>query len=67
MLREPQSLYKGGRSESLRKFKEFFDAEVKVLQSKYPYGFDCLQYVFFKIKYSYYFKDTRQRIVCWIT
>jgi DNA ligase-1 len=43
MLREPQSLYKTGKSESLRKFKPFFDTEVKVLENNYPYGFNCLQ------------------------
>jgi DNA ligase-1 len=43
MLREPQSIYKTGRSQSLRKFKPFFDAEVKVLENKYPHGFNCEQ------------------------
>jgi hypothetical protein len=44
MLREPQSLYKEGRSESLKKYKEYFDTEVKVLQNNYPHGFSCQQY-----------------------
>ena len=44
MLREPHSLYKVGRSESLRKFKPFFDTEVKVLENNYPHGFNCVQY-----------------------
>jgi DNA ligase-1 len=48
MLREPQSLYKAGRSESLRKFKPYFDTEVKVIENNYPYGFNCEQYVYFK-------------------
>jgi DNA ligase-1 len=43
MLREPQSLYKAGRSESLRKFKPFFDTEVKVIENNYPHGFNCQQ------------------------
>ena len=47
VLREPGSVYKAGRSTSLRKFKEYFDAEVKVLESNYPHGFVCEQYVFF--------------------
>jgi DNA ligase-1 len=45
MLREPQSGYKAGRSESLKKFKPFFDTEVKVIENNYPHGFTCLQYV----------------------
>jgi DNA ligase-1 len=44
VLRESQSLYKVGRSESLRKFKPFFDAEVKVVENNCPHGFNCLQY-----------------------
>jgi DNA ligase-1 len=43
MLREPQSLYKGGRSESLRKYKPFFDTEVKVVENQYPHGLNCVQ------------------------
>jgi DNA ligase-1 len=43
MLREPQSLYKAGRSDSLRKFKPFFDTEVKVVENNYPHGFNCVQ------------------------
>jgi ATP-dependent DNA ligase len=43
MLREPQSLYKAGRSESLRKFKPYFDTEVKVIENNYPHGFKCEQ------------------------
>jgi hypothetical protein len=43
MLREPLSLYKVGRSNSLRKFKPFFDAEVKVVENNYPNGFFCQQ------------------------
>jgi DNA ligase-1 len=44
MLRGPRSLYKAGRSNNLRKFKPFFDTEVKVIESNYPHGFNCLQY-----------------------
>jgi DNA ligase-1 len=43
MLREPQSLYKAGRSQSLRKFKPFLDTEVKVIENNYPHGFHCKQ------------------------
>ena len=43
MLREPESMYKGGRSSSLKKYKDFFDAEVKVLENNYPHGLKCLQ------------------------
>ena len=46
VLREPQSLYKQGRSKSLCKFKPFFDTEVKVLENNYPHGFNCVQFVF---------------------
>jgi DNA ligase-1 len=48
MLRKPQSEYKAGRSESLRKFKPYFDTEVKVIENNYPHGFNCLQYVYFE-------------------
>ena len=44
MLREPGSLYKSGRSTSLRRYKNFYDTEVKVLQNQYPHGFLCEQY-----------------------
>ena len=47
MLREPNSVYKIGRSTSLRKYKPFLDAEVKVVKSNYPHGFVCQQYVIF--------------------
>ena len=43
MLRESQSLYKSGRSESMRKFKPFFDTEVKVIKNNYPHNLECLQ------------------------
>lgn len=43
MLREPGSIYKQGRSKSLRKYKEYFDTEVKVVENAYPHGFNCLQ------------------------
>jgi ATP-dependent DNA ligase len=44
ILREPQSLYKAGRSSSLCKYKPFFDTEVKVLENNFPHGFTCKQY-----------------------
>ena len=43
MLREAASLYKPGRSTSLRKYKPFFDTEVKVVEIQYPHGFMCEQ------------------------
>ena len=43
MMREPGSIYKGGRSSSLRKHKPFFDAEVRVIKSQYPHGLICEQ------------------------
>ncbi len=43
MLREPQSPYKPGRSSSMRKFKPFYDTEVRVIENNYPHGFNCLQ------------------------
>ena len=44
MLNESQSLYKEGRSSSLRKYKPFFDTEVRVIENNYPHGLDCEQY-----------------------
>ena len=46
ILREPQSMYKAGRSDSLRKYKPYFDAEVRVIENNYPHGFQCKQYEF---------------------
>ena len=43
MLREPGSHYTNGRSNSMRKVKEYFDTEVRVLRNMYPHGFDCEQ------------------------
>jgi DNA ligase-1 len=43
MLREPLSLYKRGRSTSLKKFKPFQDAELRVLKNNYP-KLVCEQY-----------------------
>ncbi len=39
MLREPNSVYEAGRSTNLKKYKPFFDTEVKVLENNYPHGF----------------------------
>lgn len=44
VLREPNSLYKGGRSASMKKYRLFYDTEVKVDEVNYPYGFLCKQY-----------------------
>ena len=43
ILREPHSLYKGGRSSGFRKLKPFFDTEVLVLENNYPQGLVCKQ------------------------
>ena len=42
MLRSPGSLYEKTRSSHLRKYKAYFDTEVKVIKIKYP-GYECLQ------------------------
>ena len=47
MLREPESLYETGRSNSMKRYKEYLDTEVKVLKNMYPHGFECEQYVLF--------------------
>jgi hypothetical protein len=44
MLRESQSLYTAGRSESLKKFKPYYDTEVLVLEDNYPLSLKCIQY-----------------------
>jgi DNA ligase-1 len=41
ILREPSSLYKGGRSDSLKKYKSYLDTEVRVIENNYPHGFFC--------------------------
>jgi ATP-dependent DNA ligase len=43
VLREHGSMYKAGRSPSLRKYKPFSDTEVKVIKNQYPIGFTCQQ------------------------
>ena len=43
MLREPGSVYKVGRSTSLRRFKPFLDTEVRIKENQYPHGFICEQ------------------------
>ena len=43
MLREPGSLYENGRSNKMRKYKEFLDTEVRVIKNKYPHGMECEQ------------------------
>ena len=42
ILRDPQSLYKPGRSENMRTFKpQYFD--VKIVETVLPRGFQCVQ------------------------
>ena len=43
VLRDPQALYKAGRSSSMRKFKPYYDTEVKVIENNYPHGLRCEQ------------------------
>ena len=43
VLREPGSFYELGRSTSMRKYRSFLDAEVKIVENRYPYGFQCEQ------------------------
>ena len=45
MLNEPNSFYEAKRSKNLRKFKPFFDTEVRVIKNQYPHGFACEQYL----------------------
>jgi len=56
MLNESGSLYSPGRSKNLRKYKPFFDTEVKVIKNLYPNGFQCEQMngnsVFVSVKLS---------------
>lgn len=46
VLREPGSMYKAGRSSSLRKYKPELDTEVTVVKNMYPHGLSCKQYIF---------------------
>ena len=43
VLRDPQGLYKPGRSPTARKYKQYIDTEVLVLENNYPHGFNCQQ------------------------
>ena len=43
MLREPESLYEAGRSNSMKKYKEFLDTEVRVVKNQFPHGLECQQ------------------------
>ena len=43
VLRKAGSLYEKGRSNSMRKYKEFKDIEVKVVKNMFPHGFECEQ------------------------
>ena len=43
MLRDANSLYEIGRSNSMRKYKPFRDSEVKVVENNYPHGLNCIQ------------------------
>ena len=38
MLRKPESLYERGRSQNLKKFKGYFDMEVKVTKQSSIFG-----------------------------
>ena len=43
ILREPGSLYEHGRSNKMKKYKEYIDTEVRVIKNKYPLGIECRQ------------------------
>ena len=43
MLRKPSSLYEQGRSNSMKKYKEYLDTEVRVVKNMYPHGMECVQ------------------------
>ena len=43
MLREPGSLYEHGRSNLMRRYKEYLDTEVRVIKNMYPHGLECQQ------------------------
>ena len=43
MLREPESLYEYGRSNAMKRYKEYQDTEVKVIKNMYPHGLECQQ------------------------
>ena len=45
VLRAPESQYEQGRSNDMRKYKQYQDTEVRVIQNKYPHGLECEQYV----------------------
>ena len=63
MLREAKSLYKGGRSDSLKKFKSYLDSEVKVIENNYPHGFVCELYSYI-VKYFTHFKLVQMERIC---
>ena len=62
MLREAGSIYKPGRSKSLRKHKPFLDTEVKVVKNQYPHGFICEQYISFLLTLT--MKAKRKDCIC---
>ena len=43
VLREPLSKYSYGRSNSMKKYKQFQDTEVRVIKNMYPHGLECQQ------------------------
>ena len=57
MLREPGSVYKPGKSTSLRKYKPVATAQVQVVKSQYPYGFSCKQYIRFILTVAYFCRE----------
>ena len=43
MLRKYNSFYEYGRSNSMKRYKEFQDSEVKIIKNMYPHGLECEQ------------------------
>ena len=43
MLREPNSMYESGRSNAMKRYKEYLDTEVKIIKNMYPHGLECQQ------------------------
>ena len=43
MLRAPHSLYEYGRSNLLKRYKEYLDTEVRVVKNMLPHGLECQQ------------------------
>ena len=45
ILRQPESLYEHGRSNAMKRYKEYQDTEVRIVKNMFPHGLECQQYV----------------------